>query len=102
MSNFKDYAENRNKNNETSKKFKNGNQNSPSKNAFEMLKNIAQKYEGASQTDLINAIIAEAAKSKANGTLTNADIENFVNTVSPMLNASQKSLLDEVVNKIKK
>ena len=43
----------------------------------------------------------EAEKGKRNGTLTNSDIDNFQNVLMPMLNANQKAILKNVVNKIK-
>lgn len=97
MSNFKEYASTRKQSNQNGENQK---QEIP-KNAFEMLKNIASTYEGASKQDLISAIISEATKSRKNGTLTDAEIENFVKTISPMLNASQKTMLDGVIKTIK-
>jgi len=70
--------------------------------AFDMLKNIAGKYEGASENELISAILAEAVKSRAAGTLSDAEIDSFVAQVSPMLTSAQKKRLDAVVSKIKK
>lgn len=69
--------------------------------AFDMLKNIAGRYEGASETELISAILGEAMKSRASGTLSDAEIDSFVAQVSPMLNSAQRSRLNAVVNKIK-
>lgn len=69
--------------------------------AFDMLKNIAGRYEGASETELISAILGEAMKSRAAGTLSDAEIDSFVAQVSPMLNPAQRRRLESVVNKIK-
>lgn len=70
--------------------------------AFDMLKNIAGRYEGASESELISAILAEAMKSRAAGTLSDSEIDSFVAQVSPMLTAAQRSRLNAVVAKIKK
>lgn len=70
--------------------------------AFDMLKNIAGRYEGASESELISAILAEAMKSRAAGTLSDSEIDSFVAQISPMLTASQRSRLNAVVAKIKK
>ena len=70
--------------------------------AFDMLKNIAGRYEGASESELISAILAEAMKSRAVGTLSDSEIDSFVAQISPMLTAAQRSRLNAVVAKIKK
>lgn len=69
--------------------------------AMNSLRNLAGKYEGASETDLISAIMLEAEKGRKNGTLSDADVDNFANMIAPMLNPSQKAKLKAVVNKIK-
>lgn len=70
--------------------------------AFDMLKNVAGRYEGASESELISAILAEAMKSRAAGTLSDSEIDSFVAQISPMLTAAQRSRLNAVVAKIKK
>lgn len=70
--------------------------------AFDMLKNIAGRYEGTSESELISAILAEAMKSRAAGTLSDSEIDSFVAQISPMLTAAQRSRLNAVVAKIKK
>ena len=70
-------------------------------NAMNVLNSFAKKYEGASETDLISAIMMEAEKGRKNGTLTDKDIDNFASTIAPMLNASQRQKLKSVVEKIK-
>lgn len=70
-------------------------------NAFEMLKNVAAKYEGASKSELISAILAEAARARRAGTLSDAEIDAFVASVSPMLGKAQKNSLDAIIAQIK-
>lgn len=70
--------------------------------AFDMLKNVAGRYEGASESELISAILAEAMKSRAAGTLSDSEIDSFVAQISPMLTAAQRSRLNAVVAKIKR
>ena len=70
--------------------------------AFEMLRTIADKYEGVSENELIRIIIAEAEKNRAQGKLTNADLDNFASTIRPMLNSSQAKRLDKILEKLKK
>ncbi|MBO5712991.1 MAG: hypothetical protein J6R88_02155 [Clostridia bacterium] len=80
------------------KKTQNESLNGSAKN---LLNAFASKYEGASENDLISAIILEAEKGRKNGTLTDKDIDNFASTISPMLNDSQRAKLKSVVKKIK-
>ena len=68
--------------------------------AFELLKRVASKYEGASQEDLMNAIMKEAKLAKERGTLSVNEIQNFVLTISPMLTASQRVELEKIVKQI--
>lgn len=93
MNNFKDYAKNR-KQNERSRP------EGVSESAFEMLKRVAREYEGASEQDLIGAIIKEANEARKRGTLSESEIQNFVSTISPMLNQKQREQLSEIVKKI--
>lgn len=83
--------------------FNNFSQNSqkPDGNAMETLRSFAKKYEGASEEDIISQIMVEAQKGRANGTLTNADIDRFKNMLYPMLNQKQREKLDKVVKKLK-
>ncbi len=70
-------------------------------NYMNVIRGFAQKYEGASQSELISAMLAEAEKRKRNGTLSDQDIDNFAKMLRPMLNPSQQKELDNVISKIK-
>lgn len=70
-------------------------------NAFEMLNKLSAKYSGANSSELLNAIFQEAARAKKAGTLSQAEIQSFVDTISPMLTAAQKNQLNSVVERIK-
>ncbi len=63
---------------------------------------LAGKYEGASEDEIIAAIISEAEKSRRNGTLTDRDLDNFQATLSPMLNEKQRRKLNKVIRYLKK
>lgn len=77
------------------------NYSSNNKNStMDTLSSFAKKYEGASQSELISAIMLEAEKGRRNGTLTNADIERFATMLAPMLNGEQKKQLDMIVKKL--
>lgn len=70
--------------------------------AFEMLKKFAGKYEGASESEIMQAILAEAKRSRKNGTLSDGEIDEFVNAITPMLDGAQAKKLKAVAEKIKK
>lgn len=73
-----------------------------SENAFETVKRIAEKYEGASESDLLAAILSEAVKARAEGKLSDAEIDSFAEQISPMLTDVQRKRLAAVIGKIKK
>ncbi len=97
MKKFSEYA-NENKSSSTAS----GSQNMGNESAFDLLKSVASRYEGASEGDLISAILNEAKKAREEGRLSDKEIENFVYTISPMLNPSQRKQLERVVKQIKK
>ena len=70
-------------------------------NAMNLLNAFASKYEGASEKDIISAIMLEAEKGRKNGTLTDKDIDNFAATIAPMLNDTQRAKLKSIVKKLK-
>lgn len=92
MGSFSDYVNS----NETEKISGNANK------AMEILKNVSSRYEGASESEMLKAIISEAEKSRANGTLTDKDLDSFFNMLSPMLNSGQVKRLEKIIAKLKK
>ena len=62
---------------------------------------IAKAMNGKSEGQLWRQIIAEAEKGKREGRLTNADLDNFYNTVYPMVNGAQRRKLKEVIARLK-
>ena len=95
MKKFSEYA-----NNNASKTARESTANSK-QNTFEFLKKVASKYEGASEAQLISAILSEAKTAREKGQLSDEDIENFVATISPMLSQAQRAQLKLVVEQIK-
>ncbi len=81
----------------------NGAQNGASQgNLFRMVNDIARKFEGKDQNELLKAIFDEAKKNKKNGTLTNAEIDNFAAMLSPVLDDKKRKILDKIVSDLKK
>ena len=100
MRKFSEYVnDSKNDNNQTTQSSK-ANNASMNESAFQLLKRVAAQYEGASQEDLIVAILNEAKLAKERGTLSVNEIQNFVSTVSPMLSSAQRKQLDGIIEKI--
>ena len=70
--------------------------------AEELTRKIAAAYHGKSNADMMRNILQEAEKSKRAGTLSNAEIENFYQTFSPMLDNAQRKKLRVIVERLKK
>lgn len=79
-----------------------GSKNGNNQNIFDTLTKIANKYDGKSQGELLNAIYTEAKKGKLNGTLSNQDIDNFVSILAPILDDKKKRMLISLANDLKK
>lgn len=92
MKSFKDYA-----NNEPTPE-QNAN---ASATAEELTKKIAAAYNGKSNADMLQNILAEAEKSKRAGTLSNAEIEKFYQSFAPMLGVAQRKKLRIIVDRLK-
>ncbi len=71
-------------------------------NIANLVGSLAGKFDGKSQTELLKAIYEEAKKGKERGTLTNRDIDNFVNMLTPMLDAKKRKILFKVAEELKK
>ncbi len=62
-----------------------------------VLNALAGKYEGAKEDEIISAIVSEVDKGRKNGTLTDADLISFRDTVAPMLDEKQRKRLNKIV-----
>lgn len=70
-------------------------------NIIEKVTEIAKKFDGKSQNDLLKAIYIEAEKGKRAGTLSNAELDGFANFLAPMLDDKKRKMLYKVVEKLK-
>lgn len=93
---FNEYA----KNNTYSDK--NENYGQADKNLFDLVNSLASRFDGKNQSELLMAIYEEAKKGKRQGTLTNAEIDNFAMMLSPMLDDKQRKVLNKIVKELKK
>lgn len=70
--------------------------------AEELTRKLAAAFNGKSSADMFRSILDEAERSKRAGTLSNAEIDEFYEQFSPLLNAFQRRQLKSVVEKLKK
>ena len=70
--------------------------------AEDLMKQMANAYDGRSSADIWKNILAQAEKGKREGTLSNEEIDRFYQTFSPMLNGGQRKKLQAVIEKLKK
>lgn len=63
---------------------------------------IAAAMNGKSQGQLLQTIVAQAEQGKRDGTLTNADLDNFYNVVSPMLDGFRRKKLQQIITRLKR
>lgn len=67
-----------------------------------LLTSLLRDYEGKSQDEIVASIIQIATEKRRQGTLSDAELDNFYSMLLPMLNAEQKKMLDDVMAKLKK
>ena len=83
------------------KHYKKSKSSDHSRPATDCIKAKAQEYVGKSDEDLISDIVREAKKSKQNGSLSETQLNQFAESVAPMLNQEQRARLQSVLNIIK-
>ena len=89
MQDFNEYANNP----------ENFNERGTNGDLFRTVSDLAKKFDG---NDLLRAVYAEAERGKKNGTLSNADLDKFAATLSPLLDEKKMALLKKVVADLKK
>lgn len=69
--------------------------------AVELAKILSKAMNGKSEGQILHTIIAEAERGKREGTLTNADLDNYYNMLYPMLDGFKRRKLKEVITRLK-
>ena len=69
---------------------------------IDLVKSLAGRFDGKSTNDILSAIYKHAKKGKREGTLTNAQIDNFANTLAPLLEPKQRVYLKKIVEELKR
>lgn len=71
------------------------------KTSENLLRSFVTGYEGKTQEEIIAEIIKVAEKNRREGKLSDADLDNFKATLTPMLNDVQKRELDKIIARLK-
>ena len=69
-------------------------------NPQESIQEAASRMSEMSPDQLTATLFAEVAKAKAQGSLKEGDLQNFCDSVAPMLNAEQNAKLRELVKQL--
>lgn len=75
--------------------------NGEQKKQFENLKNVAKRYEGKSESEILSDLTGAVEKGRRDGSLTDEKLNGIINTVAPLLNGEQKQKLQKVINALK-
>lgn len=62
---------------------------------------LAKAFNGKSEGQVLQTIIAQAEQGKRDGTLTNADLDNFYNTLAPLLDGFKRQKLKGLIARLK-
>ncbi len=68
----------------------------------ELAKRLTGAFRGKGEGDILRAIYAEAEKGRKNGTLSDAELDNFYNALAPVLDGAKRKKLAAVIGRLKK
>ncbi len=66
----------------------------------QQLKEQIAQYEGKSEEELFEALLAQVEQGKKDGSFSEEGLNSFISSVSPMLNDAQRQRLNEIANQI--
>ena len=70
-------------------------------NTVNLAATLAKAFAGKSEGQVLQTIIAQAEQGKRDGTLTNADLDNFYSTLAPLLDGFKKRKLQQIIKQLK-
>lgn len=62
---------------------------------------LAKAFNGKSEGQILQTILAQAEQGKRDGTLTNADLDNFYNALAPVLDGFKRKKLQNIIARLK-
>ncbi len=99
MKDFKSYTQN---NPTENKKSTDNSANDGSvEQTVNMATMLAKAFNGKSEGQIWQTILAQAEQGKRDGTLTNADLDNFYNAISPLVDGFKRQKLKSVIARLK-
>ena len=63
---------------------------------------VAKRYSGADEGEIIREIMRQAEESKKAGTLSNAELDSFYTKIAPVLDAAKRKKLKSIIERLKK
>lgn len=66
-----------------------------------LVKNFLNGYEGKQKSEIISEIVKVAEKNRREGKLSDKDLDDFSNMISPMIGPEQKKELQEIISRLK-
>ncbi|MGN0805191.1 MAG: hypothetical protein ACI4MS_07385 [Candidatus Coproplasma sp.] len=102
MSDFKSYTSDKNNKGTDSTKNTQNSTNAPTEEqTANMATMLAKAFGGKSEGQIWKMILEQAEQGKRDGTLTNADLDNFYNTVAPLVDGFKRQKLKGIIAKLK-
>lgn len=98
--NFSDYAADKDKQNRCKDKQSAGDFK-PDRNTERILREFLKKYDGKTQSQLMEEILSIATKKRRQGALSDAELDGFYAMLKPLLKPEQLSELDMLMEKLK-
>lgn len=96
MKDFKSYKPEENKNNGQPTA-----NNANVEQTVNLAATMAKAFNGKSEAQIWQTILEQAEQGKRNGTLTNADLDNFYNALAPLVDGFKKQKLKSIIAKLK-
>ena len=62
---------------------------------------MAKAFQGKSEGQIWQTILEQAEQGKRNGTLTNADLDNFYAALAPLVDGYKRQKLKQIITKLK-
>lgn len=91
---FSDYKSEKNKDNARSEV-------KIDKNQERFVKSFLNGYEGKQKSEILSEIVKVAEKNRREGKLSDKDLDDFSNMISPLIGPEQKKELEEIIARLK-
>ena len=76
--------------------------NPQQKMQFEHLKDMAKKYEGTGENEILRDLSGAVERGKRDGSLDDKKIDSIAAQIAPMLNSQQRGKLEQLMKTLKK